>query len=68
MPSADIITNEEWTFQELQAEAEDLRKRLNRFRTSLGRFFVASFSPTEVSEYISPLTCVKSSLFGSGQI
>src|SRR5713101_5725975 len=32
---------EEWTLPELQAEAEALRKRLNRFRTSLGRFFVA---------------------------
>src|SRR6185312_13291669 len=32
--------NEEWTLQTLQAEAEELRKRLNRFRTSLGRFFV----------------------------
>src|SRR5437764_14515259 len=31
---------EEWTFEELREEAEDLRKRLNRFRTSLGRFFV----------------------------
>ena len=28
------------TLQELQAEAEDLRKKINRFRTSLGRFFV----------------------------
>lgn len=32
---------EEWTLKDLQAEAEDLRKRLNHFRTSLGRFFVA---------------------------
>src|SRR5438552_937982 len=31
---------EEWTYEELQEEAEDLRKRLNRFRTSLGRYFV----------------------------
>jgi MoxR-like ATPase len=31
---------EDWTFEELQAEAEALRTRLNRFRTSLGRFFV----------------------------
>jgi MoxR-like ATPase len=28
------------TLQDLQAEADDLRKRINRFRTSLGRFFV----------------------------
>src|ERR1700758_5455382 len=31
---------EEWTLEELQQEAEDLRARLNRLRTSLGRFFV----------------------------
>jgi MoxR-like ATPase len=31
---------EDWSFEELQAEAEDLRTRLNRFRVSLGRFFV----------------------------
>jgi MoxR-like ATPase len=31
----------DWAPAELQAEAEDLRRRLNRFRTSLGRFFVA---------------------------
>src|SRR6516164_9015691 len=32
---------EDWTLDELQEEAEDLRGRLNRFRKSLGRFFVA---------------------------
>src|SRR5215204_5770584 len=32
---------EEWTFAELQAEAEEIRKKLDRFRTALGRFFVA---------------------------
>jgi len=32
---------EDWTFQDLQEEAEALRGRLNRFRQSLGRFFVA---------------------------
>jgi MoxR-like ATPase len=32
---------EEWTFQELQDEAEQLRGRINRFRQSLARFFVA---------------------------
>jgi MoxR-like ATPase len=37
--SADV-PREDWTFEELQAEAEALRTRLNRFRTSLGRFFV----------------------------
>src|SRR5207302_1043269 len=31
---------EDWAFEELRDESEDLRKRLNRFRTSLGRFFV----------------------------
>jgi|JI6StandDraft_1071083.scaffolds.fasta_scaffold49561_2 MoxR-like ATPase len=31
---------ESWTFDELRAEADDLRKRLNLFRTSLGRFLV----------------------------
>jgi MoxR-like ATPase len=31
---------EDLTLLDLQAEAEDLRKRINRFRTSLGRFFV----------------------------
>jgi MoxR-like ATPase len=38
-----MLTNhatEEWTLQDLQTEAEDLRKRINRFRQSLGRFFV----------------------------
>jgi MoxR-like ATPase len=32
---------DDWTLPDLRAEAEELRKRLNRFRTSLGRFFVA---------------------------
>src|ERR1700692_4998629 len=32
---------EDWPFADLRAAAEELRKRLNRFRTSLGRFFVA---------------------------
>jgi len=31
---------DEATLPELQAEAEELRTRINRFRTSLGRFFV----------------------------
>jgi len=30
-----------WTCEELQQEADGLRERLNLFRTSLGRFFVA---------------------------
>jgi MoxR-like ATPase len=35
------LAPEDLPFADLQAEAEELRKRLNRFRTSLGRFFVA---------------------------
>jgi MoxR-like ATPase len=35
------VFSEEWTLQDLQDEAEDLRKRINHFRKSLGRFFVA---------------------------
>src|SRR3954468_20256759 len=31
---------EDWTFEELQQEADDIRKKLNNFRVSLGRFFV----------------------------
>src|SRR4051812_46355311 len=31
---------EDWGFEELQAQADDLRKKLNAFRKSLGRFFV----------------------------
>src|SRR6516165_8821759 len=34
-------TTEEWTLQDLQDEAEQLRGRLQRFCQSLGRFFVA---------------------------
>src|SRR5271168_2000130 len=40
MPTS-ALPAESWSFADLQAEAEDLRKRLNHFRTSLGRFFVA---------------------------
>ena len=31
---------EDWTLEELQEQAEELRTRINRFRKSLGRFFV----------------------------
>src|SRR5271166_426771 len=31
---------EDWTFEDLQSEAEDLRGRLNHFRKALGRYFV----------------------------
>jgi MoxR-like ATPase len=42
MPAAkqNTDTREEWSFESLQAEASELRDKLNRFRTSLGRFFV----------------------------
>src|SRR5207302_6811235 len=33
--------SEDWALPALQEEAEDLRGRINRFRQSLGRFFVA---------------------------
>jgi MoxR-like ATPase len=35
------VALEEWTLPQLQEEAEELRKRINHFRKSLGRFFVA---------------------------
>ena len=38
---ADKTLREEWTLEELQEEAETLRKRLALFRKSLARFFVA---------------------------
>src|SRR5437773_9930318 len=34
------INPDDLSLPELQAEADDLRKRINRFRLSLGRFFV----------------------------
>ncbi len=37
--AADAL-REDWTLEELQDEAEELRTRINRFRKSLGRFFV----------------------------
>src|ERR1700676_5118517 len=40
MPTTPKAPREDWTFEELQEEVEDLRKRLNTFRTSLGRFFI----------------------------
>ncbi len=39
-PATHKPPREDWTLEELQPEAEELRARLNRFRTSLGRFFV----------------------------
>jgi MoxR-like ATPase len=38
--SVKTAARDDWALDELQAEAEDLRARLHRFRTSLGRFFV----------------------------
>lgn len=38
--NAEKLPKEDWTFEELQGEADELRTRLNRFRTSLGRFFI----------------------------
>jgi MoxR-like ATPase len=34
------LPRDDWTLEELQGEAEELRGRLNRFRKSLARFFV----------------------------
>lgn len=39
-PAPPPAPREEWTLEELQDEADALRQRLGRFRTSLGRFFV----------------------------
>lgn len=39
-PARADIHDEPWTFEQLQGEADDLRTRLNLFRTSLGRYFV----------------------------
>src|SRR5688572_4557593 len=38
--TAEKSIREEWTFEEFQQEADELRTKLNRFRTSLGRFFI----------------------------
>ncbi len=35
-----MTTTEDWGFEELRAEAEAVRQRLNHFRKALGRFFV----------------------------
>lgn len=40
MPPAAKPNLDDLTLADLQAEADDLRKRINRFRQSLGRFFV----------------------------
>src|SRR6185436_12408014 len=38
--TAEKTAREDWTFEELQQEADDIRTRLNLFRTSLSRFFI----------------------------
>src|SRR5262245_1327089 len=38
--AAEPAAREDWTFEELQAEADEIRTRLDRFRKSLGRFFI----------------------------
>lgn len=40
MAGKNIDSRDDWTYEQLQEEAEPIRKRLERFRTSLGRFFV----------------------------
>src|SRR5213592_175591 len=40
MPPETTTSREDWSLEDLQAEAEALRGRLHRFRKSLGRFFV----------------------------
>ncbi len=40
MPAASKTAPEDLSLSDLQAEADAIRKRLNRFRLSLGRFFV----------------------------
>ncbi|MCS7021209.1 MAG: AAA family ATPase [Gemmataceae bacterium] len=39
-PIKDSELEENWSFDELQEQAEDLRQRINRFRESLGHFFI----------------------------
>jgi MoxR-like ATPase len=38
--SAQKTEIEDYTLEQLQDEAGEIRARINRFRTSLGRFFV----------------------------
>ena len=40
MSTEPTIASEEWSLSELREQAEDIRGRINRFRTSLSRFFV----------------------------
>ena len=56
-PSANSVTpKEDWPFEQLQDEAEELRARLNRFRKSLGRFFVAKQELIDVINRINTQT------------
>jgi MoxR-like ATPase len=41
MTTMDQASSEDWDFDQLREEAEETRRRIDRFRTSLGRFFVA---------------------------
>jgi MoxR-like ATPase len=38
--TAETAAREDWSFEELQDEADEIRTRLDRFRKSLGRFFI----------------------------
>src|SRR5947208_10321389 len=38
--TAKNMAREDWSYEQLQEDADGLRKRLNHFRTSLGRYFV----------------------------
>jgi len=38
--AAEQSEREDWSLEELQEQADDLRKRINLFRQSLGRFFI----------------------------
>ena len=38
--TAPTIPAEDWALEDLREEVEDVRRRLNLFRTSLGRYFV----------------------------
>src|SRR5436305_14675553 len=36
-----VAETDDWSFAQLQDEAEEIRKKLANFRASLGRFFIA---------------------------
>jgi MoxR-like ATPase len=41
MATAETVPAEDWAYEALRDDAEALRGRINRFRSSLGRFLVA---------------------------